>query len=53
MVRTLKEQIQKLRAENQGLRQNMEEIVGRSLYADEQAEHYKREAEKLRGEKPP
>lgn len=50
MILTLKEKLQKSQAENRGLRQQMEEIVGRSLYADEQAEHYKREAEKLRAE---
>lgn len=50
MVHTLKDQVQRLRSENQGLRHHMEKVVGRSLYADEQAEHYKREAEQLRAE---
>jgi hypothetical protein len=50
MILTLKEKLQKSQAENRGLHQQMEEIVGRSIYADEQAEHYKREAEKLRAE---
>lgn len=45
MVRTLKEQIHKTRAENQGLRQHIEEILGRNLYALEQAEKFRKEAE--------
>lgn len=52
VVKTLKEQIKKLRAENQGLRQHIEEVLGRCLYADEQVVRYQREVEGLKAEVP-
>ncbi|HCF26050.1 MAG TPA: hypothetical protein DEV81_02235 [Cyanobacteria bacterium UBA11049] len=47
-AKALLQEIKKLRAENQGLRHHIEEILGRSIYADEQAERYKKEAEVLK-----
>jgi hypothetical protein len=49
-AKTLLQEVKKLRAENQGLRQHIEEILGRILYADEQAEQARRETEAVRAE---
>ncbi|MGG6237778.1 DUF6262 family protein [Nodosilinea sp. AN01ver1] len=50
-VKTLLQEVKKLRAENQGLRQHLEEVHGRALYADEEAERYKREVEAVKAER--
>jgi chromosome segregation ATPase len=50
VITTLKERIRKLEAENRGLRDQIEFSYGRTLYADEQAEKFKREVEALRAE---
>lgn len=50
LVKTLREQVKKLQAEHQGLRQQLEVVHGRAVYADEQAERYRKEAEKLQAE---
>lgn len=50
LVKTLKEQIKKLQAENQGLRQHLEVVHGRAIYSDEQAERHRKEAERLQAE---
>ncbi|MBW4571705.1 MAG: hypothetical protein KME31_27905 [Tolypothrix carrinoi HA7290-LM1] len=50
IITTLKERLKKLEAENRGLRQQIELSYGRTLYADEQAEKFKQEAEAIRTE---
>jgi len=49
-VKTLLQEVKKLRAENQGLRHHLENAHGRALYADEQTERYKREVEAFKAE---
>ncbi len=50
IITTLKERLQKLEAENRGLRQQIEFSYGRTLDADEKAEKFQQEAEALRAE---
>ncbi len=49
-VKTLLQEVKKLRAENQGLRHHIEEILGRAVYADEQTERLRKETKALRKE---
>lgn len=50
IITIFKDRFKKLEAENRGLRQQIEFSYGRTLYADEQAEKFKQEAEALRAE---
>lgn len=50
-VRTLLQEVKKLRAENHGLRLHIEEILGRLVYADEEAERCRKEVELLKAKK--
>lgn len=50
MVQTLRQQIKNLQAENSGLRQQIEFAYGRTIYAEQEAEKFRKEAELLRAD---